>query len=82
MIVFFSLSHPINISCFSKDRETFVEQTPRAVFTDNVSQWSIFDSYNEDFDQQVNYKFKMKNKIYLFIYFFSKKQKKKNKRKF
>ncbi len=36
-----------------KDRETFVEQTPRAPFSDNVSQWSIFDAYNEDYDQQV-----------------------------
>lgn len=39
--------------CLFKERETFVEQTPRAIFTDNVSQWSIFDAYNEDFDQQV-----------------------------
>ncbi|CAF4140610.1 unnamed protein product [Adineta steineri] len=35
-----------------RDRETFVEQTPRAVFSDNVSQWAIFDAYNEDFDLQ------------------------------
>jgi len=40
---------------YFKDRETFVEQTPRVIFTDNVSQWSIFDAYNEDFDQQVRY---------------------------
>jgi hypothetical protein len=41
-----------------QDRETFVEQTPRATFGDNVSQWSIFDAYNEDFDQQVKLNFK------------------------
>lgn len=37
----------------SQDRETFVEQTPRAVFSDNVTQWAIFDAYNEDYDLQV-----------------------------
>jgi dynein intermediate chain 1 len=41
------------IQIMFQDRETFVEQTPRAIFSDNVSQWSIFDAYNEDFDQQV-----------------------------
>ena len=30
-----------------------MEQTPRAVFSDNVTQWSIFDAYNEDYDLQV-----------------------------
>jgi hypothetical protein len=51
MIDFFLLIL-MNISRF-KDRETFVEQTPRAGFSDNVNQWTIFDAYNEDFDQQV-----------------------------
>ena len=48
---------PLIRSLFSslQDRETFVEQTPRATFSDNVSQWSIFDAYNEDFDHQVKY---------------------------
>ncbi len=41
------------IFSLSKDRETFVEQTARAAFSDNASQWSIFDAYNEDYDQQV-----------------------------
>lgn len=40
-----------------QDRETFVEQTPRAAFSDNASQWSIFDAYNEDFDHQVKFLF-------------------------
>ncbi|CAF0999726.1 unnamed protein product [Rotaria magnacalcarata] len=46
-----------------RDRETFVEQTPRAVVSDNVSQWSIFDAYNEDFDQQQKAKEKEHKKI-------------------
>ncbi|CAF1266610.1 unnamed protein product [Adineta steineri] len=45
-----------------RNRETFVEQTPRAVFTDNVSQWSIFDAYNEDFEQQQKLKEKESKK--------------------
>lgn len=46
----------LNISTFLcwQDRETSVEQTPKVSFTDNVSQWSICDAYNEDFEQQVN----------------------------
>ncbi|CAF1321001.1 unnamed protein product [Adineta steineri] len=45
-----------------RNRETFVEQTPRAAFTDNVSQWSIFDAYNEDFEQQQKLKEKESKK--------------------
>jgi len=54
-------SNSLNIFFLYKDRETFVEQIPRAVFSDNISQWSIFDAYNEDFDQQVKRNFKMIN---------------------
>ncbi|CAF0780705.1 unnamed protein product [Adineta ricciae] len=45
-----------------RDRETFVEQTPRATFSDNVSQWAIFDAYNEDYDLQQKAKEKEQKK--------------------
>lgn len=77
--IFFILNKAIFL--IFKDRETFVEQTPRAIFSDNVSQWSIFDAYNEDFDQQVKENFIQKNKIKAFNSF-SKKQKKKNRKRF
>ncbi|CAF0920781.1 unnamed protein product [Rotaria sordida] len=47
----------------SRDRETFVEQTPRATISDNVSQWSICDAYNEDFEQQQKAKEKEQKKV-------------------
>ncbi|CAF3422901.1 unnamed protein product [Rotaria socialis] len=47
----------------SRDRETFVEQTPRASFADNVSQWSISDAYNEDFEHQQKAKEKEQKKL-------------------
>ncbi|CAF4589823.1 unnamed protein product [Rotaria sp. Silwood1] len=46
-----------------QDRETFVEQTPRASLSDNVSQWSIYDAYNEDFEQQQKAKEKEQKKV-------------------
>ncbi|CAF1129899.1 unnamed protein product, partial [Didymodactylos carnosus] len=46
-----------------RERETFVEQTPRMPFSDNVAQWSIYDAYKEDFDQQQKVKEKEHKKV-------------------
>ena len=36
-----------------QDRGTATEPPPRATFSGNVTQWEIFDAYQEDFDKQV-----------------------------
>ena len=42
-----------------------MEQTPRAAFSDNVTQWAIFDAYNEDYDLQLKAKEKEHKKALL-----------------
>ena len=47
------------ISCMfiifhSQDRGTVTEPPPRASFSSNVTQWEIYDAYQEDFEKQVS----------------------------
>jgi dynein intermediate chain 1 len=37
-----------------QERGTATEPPPRAVFAANVTQWEIFDAYQEDFEKQVH----------------------------
>lgn len=45
------------IECFTlhlQERGTATEPPPRANFSSNVTQWEIFDAYQEDFEKQVS----------------------------
>ena len=37
-----------------QERGTATEPPPRANFAGNVTQWEIFDAYQEDFEKQVS----------------------------
>ncbi|OWF48406.1 Dynein intermediate chain 2, ciliary [Mizuhopecten yessoensis] len=47
-----------------RERGTATEPPPRATFSGSVTQWEIFDAYNEDFEKQVN----KQQIIMLFVY--------------
>jgi len=43
----------INFVDLLQERGTATEPPPRATFSSNVTQWEIFDAYQEDFEKQV-----------------------------
>ncbi len=46
---------------FQQERGTATEPPPRANFSGSVTQWEIFDAYQEDFEKQVMPPFKLCN---------------------
>ena len=43
-----------NLFTPSQERGTATEPPPRSTFSGNVTQWEIYDAYQEDFEKQVN----------------------------
>ena len=45
---------PNNVNVvYEQERGTATEPPPRLTFSGNVTQWEIFDAYQEDFEKQV-----------------------------
>ena len=40
-----------------QERGTATEPPPRATYSSNVTQWEIYDAYQEDFEKQVGPKY-------------------------
>ena len=52
-----------------QERGTATEPPPRATFSGNVTQWEIFDAYQEDFEKQVS-GFKPRKLLWFYYFFF------------
>ena len=56
------------MTCFSilQERGTTTEPPPRATYSSNVTQWEIYDAYQEDFEKQVSSLNAMSDFLYQF----------------
>lgn len=52
-IIFVKIKH-ISI-IFNQERGNTTEPPPRVTFSGNVTQWEIYDAYQEDFEKQVQH---------------------------